>query len=443
MRVTQNMLSNTMMYNLNNSLSKMDRLQDMLATGKKISKPSQDPVVAVRGMFYRTSLMENEQFRRNTDEGVNWMDSSESAINESRDVLSRVKELMTQASSDTLDTTDREKIREELIQLRDHLGAVANTTAGGLYLFGGTDTLTAPYGEVKPGTPTPAGGQYDTLTYAPTVGYTNQNNASIDLEMSQSIYLSINVDGVQLFGQQKSGNIPDAPIMNITDPTKPEQLENQKNYNDAWKADLFGLMDKMINDLKPSPNATDRYGRLLAADSKGNPLYDPSTGQAILYDKNDPTHQILKKHNYITNDKGQLLAADAQGNPIPDPADPTNPTKTKLFQPNSTDYVLTSSEDAARPKSGKELTGYLTVIQSHTDNFLQVQAAVGARMNRIQMIQDRLDTQHDGTEKIMSDGEDADLAKVITDLQNQENVHRAALASGSRIIQPTLLDFLR
>jgi flagellar hook-associated protein 3 FlgL len=44
---------------------------------------------------------------------------------------------------------------------------------------------------------------------------------------------------------------------------------------------------------------------------------------------------------------------------------------------------------------------------------------------------------------MMSDNEDADTAKVITDLTSEESVQRAALSVGARVIQPTLVDFLK
>jgi flagellar hook-associated protein 3 FlgL len=44
---------------------------------------------------------------------------------------------------------------------------------------------------------------------------------------------------------------------------------------------------------------------------------------------------------------------------------------------------------------------------------------------------------------LLSKEEDADITKVIIDLKAQENVHRAALSAGARIIQPSLVDFLR
>jgi len=64
-------------------------------------------------------------------------------------------------------------------------------------------------------------------------------------------------------------------------------------------------------------------------------------------------------------------------------------------------------------------------------------------MNRLELIEDRLEDQEIVATKIMSENEDIEYEKVITDLITQESIHRAALAAGSRMIQPSLMDFLR
>ena len=64
MRVTQSMLSSNMLRNLNTSYSKMSKYQNMLDSGTVITRPSEDPVVAVKGMGYRVDLDKNEQFKR-------------------------------------------------------------------------------------------------------------------------------------------------------------------------------------------------------------------------------------------------------------------------------------------------------------------------------------------------------------------------------------------
>jgi len=54
MRITNNMLINNMLNNLNNNLNRMNKYQNQLATGKKISLPSDDPIVASRALKLRT-----------------------------------------------------------------------------------------------------------------------------------------------------------------------------------------------------------------------------------------------------------------------------------------------------------------------------------------------------------------------------------------------------
>jgi len=94
-------------------------------------------------------------------------------------------------------------------------------------------------------------------------------------------------------------------------------------------------------------------------------------------------------------------------------------------------------------KTGKDINEYLGYIDQHITNLLGVRAELGARMNRIELMEDRIDSQQVIAEKMLADNEDVDIEKVITDLKIQESVHRAALAVGARIIQPTLVDFLR
>jgi flagellar hook-associated protein 3 FlgL len=77
------------------------------------------------------------------------------------------------------------------------------------------------------------------------------------------------------------------------------------------------------------------------------------------------------------------------------------------------------------------------------DNLSAERSELGARYNRLEMIDDRIGQQEVMANRVLSDNEDADIERVITDLKTQESVHRAALGVGARILQPTLLDFLR
>ena len=74
---------------------------------------------------------------------------------------------------------------------------------------------------------------------------------------------------------------------------------------------------------------------------------------------------------------------------------------------------------------------------------VQGRAELGARMNRLELIEDRLEHQAIIAEDIMKTNEGVDFEEAVTNLLTQEVIHRAALSAGSKIIQPSLVDFLR
>ena len=144
MRVTDGMIASNVMFNINQSYGRLDRLFEQIQTQKKISRPSDDPVVAMKGMFYRTNVVEIEQFKRNFSEAHNWIETTDSAIGEATKVMERVRELTVQASNETYDEGQLQAIAEEISQLKDHLKSIANSKVGDKYIFNGTNTLNPP-----------------------------------------------------------------------------------------------------------------------------------------------------------------------------------------------------------------------------------------------------------------------------------------------------------
>ena len=85
----------------------------------------------------------------------------------------------------------------------------------------------------------------------------------------------------------------------------------------------------------------------------------------------------------------------------------------------------------------------LATVDNDINNVLRVRADVGARSNRLELSSNRLDSDTINFTKLMSENENVDMAETIMNLQNEENVYKASLAGGARIIQPSLVDFLR
>ncbi|MEC0271748.1 MULTISPECIES: flagellar hook-associated protein FlgL [Peribacillus] len=94
-------------------------------------------------------------------------------------------------------------------------------------------------------------------------------------------------------------------------------------------------------------------------------------------------------------------------------------------------------------ENGGDVSATLEGLDATINTFLGMQAQVGARQNRIELMTDRLKQQEVFATEILSKNEDVDIEKAIMDLTTQESVHSAALSIGAKIMQPSLLDFLR
>lgn len=140
MRVTNTMLINNMVYNVNHNLKSMEKLQYQLATGKKFRVPSDDPIGASKSLKFNTDISKLQQYKRNAEDARSWLDDTEAALSEINKVLNRAYELSVQAANGTYEGEDLNKIKEEIDQLKEHLLQVANTTYAGRHIFSGYKT---------------------------------------------------------------------------------------------------------------------------------------------------------------------------------------------------------------------------------------------------------------------------------------------------------------
>lgn len=105
--------------------------------------------------------------------------------------------------------------------------------------------------------------------------------------------------------------------------------------------------------------------------------------------------------------------------------------------------ILTSLKQALNTGNEPVLQGVMGRIDSRMSKMQAVWADVGARSNRAQLLSSRLSDLDLNLNDLLSKTEDANMEETIMNLRTAENVQRASLSAGSRIIQPTLVDFLR
>jgi len=142
MRITNNLLIHNMLWNMNNNLVSMNDKQTQLATGKKIHKPSDDPVGTTRVIKVKSDIVENAQYKENVRDAQSWLDVSENSLMDIKNLLQRTRELAVQASNDTYTSVETDKIAKEINQLLEEVIVNANSTIAGRYLFSGFNTDT-------------------------------------------------------------------------------------------------------------------------------------------------------------------------------------------------------------------------------------------------------------------------------------------------------------
>ena len=122
MRITNAMMSANTKNNININKLNEDRLNTQIATGQVISRPSEDPVVAIRALRLNTNLSQlNQYYKKNIPDAQAWLDVTETALKQTNQIFTNIKENLTTGASDQNTPNDRQKILESLKGLRAEL----------------------------------------------------------------------------------------------------------------------------------------------------------------------------------------------------------------------------------------------------------------------------------------------------------------------------------
>ncbi|VAX12617.1 Flagellar hook-associated protein FlgL [hydrothermal vent metagenome] len=125
---------------------KLSTVQDQVATGRRITRPSDDPVAAARVVNLRDTLATAEQQQKNIGAARTRLTMEESVLGNVTSIIQRVRELTVQANNDSLTPEDRGFVAEEVAQLNDELFNIANSTdSSGGFLFSGSKTKFRPF----------------------------------------------------------------------------------------------------------------------------------------------------------------------------------------------------------------------------------------------------------------------------------------------------------
>ena len=317
MRITNNMIIANMVRNISNNQQRENKYQTQLSTGKKISVPSDDPVVAARALKLRTDVAKIEQYKKNISDAQSWLNATDEALASIGKVLQTAREKMVQAANGTNTVEETQAIANEIKQLRTQAIHLSNATYSGRYIFSGFKT---------------------------------DQKVMIDDETDANFgKFAIDVDSA----------------------TRKEKIFYEVGVGDNININITG---------------------------------------GDLFNSQDTN--VASKGLAVTGETSSMI---------------------KMF-----DDVIAYMKDG----NFEQISLSLDNIDAEIQNVLRVRADIGARQNRMDLTEDRIENDLVNFTETMSLNEDIDIAETIMNLKNEENVYQASLAAGARIIQQSLVDFL-
>jgi flagellar hook-associated protein 3 FlgL len=537
MRLTNKLMADTVTGNLFKNIDQFLKTQNILSSGKRINKPSDDPIGMGKVLDYRKTICAIDQYDRNIAHGESWLDLTDSTLNAVGDSLIRAKELALSQANATANADTMKAVAEEVKNIYDYLLQLANTKLGNSYIFAGHKTDTPPFsrdddyiasynGEAEVTDITciadiagSLDGKYLTLSSPSTDYYVWYNVAGDSAEpvvagigigvdiltddsadtVASKTYAAINNIvglGAELSGDKvtvtnaAAGDVVNSvdndsgfSITTITQGTDGdkngisiiagENVEIDINVNGdeifLSKVNIF----EVLRELKVALETNDRDGEAEVTDILCNErstlsggeyftLSSPSEDYYVWYDINDNplddpavagrTGIEVEIGAFDTADEVASKTADAINKNIIGLGAELSDNKVTITNAvagavtNAYDYIDVagfSVDITTQGTDGNKISDQLGPLDDALDQILKARANVGAKLNRLEATENHWADFKLNITQMLSDTEDADMIKTVTDLASQEAAYQASLAASARIIQPSLIDFLR
>lgn len=336
MRVTNKMLSNNFLRDMNINLQNMQTLQQQMTSGKEIRKPSDDPFKVARAMQLNSDINANKQYNENISDTINWLDTTDTALGQAGNVLQRVRELLLSSGNAAYGSDEKRAIKDELNQKIGELSQILNTNFDGKYVFGGTRGTTKP------------------------------TDATVDATTGNTV-LSYKING--------------------SSPTPADEAAQIKMIKSSVSVEI----------------------------SQGVSIeYNVSAGNVMEFTSEDGTVYNLS----------DLLKGI------------TNHLDGKL---NDTDTAGSNVDKADGLINGSDLKGITDAI----NNLLKIRSEVGAKQNRMDSAKNKNEDENFNMTDMLTKTEDIDITEKTMQFANAQMVYMASLQTSAKVIQPTLMDFLR
>ncbi len=411
MRITSNMMGDNLINIIKKNAEKMMKLQNNISTGKKYRMPRENPVGVSNTIIFNRALFELEQFERNVDDGKSRLNMADGALASATDILQRIRELGVQGANGIYTKEDRAKIAVEIEELLEELVNIANTKYKGKAIFGGNETLEDPFKVTRTFSKYAGDRVISRVDYFGDMGEQNR-------EIGQGNVLAVNAPGNEVFWAETSSlfSSVDATDYIVRSDSKVRINGLEVNFK---AGDNIEMIASRINSAGIPVRAS--VNRM-----NGGIILETSSARDI----------------WIEDIEGSTVMRDI--GVVSGKTPPQNLSPSARYFGGTMFDMVKRLRDSLYMNDVEDIGGRaLGGMDLALGNLLKYRAELGVKANRLDIIKSRIIQDKTNIADVLSKNEDIDIARSITELKMLEVAYKAALGVSARVIQPTLLDFLR
>lgn len=374
-RVPSNIFMSKMATDIMNKQSAIAEVQEQIASGKKINRPSDNPAQSANLISMDETKSKLQQYQRNAITAEAKLSLEEATITGTVNALNRIRELVLSSNNGTLDDSSRTTINSEVVLKLDELFDLANTKdSNGEYLFSGSNTQSRPFNK---SVPVSYSGSDDALT------------ASIGLGRK----VPVSDSGADVFMRIRNGN-GDFSVYSTDSNTGTGQISKGS------------VVDRTIYDSRPY--------RIDFTSSTQFDIIDVNSGTAV---------QTAVNFNSQTNIEFAGISTSIIGKPAAGDSFDINPSTNQDVFSTVSNFIsaLTSAprSQADFAQYQQQLNEALSNIDNSLDHLNTSRSKVGNRLNSIDSSRDEIDSITLQLDRTRAGIEDADIAEAVTTLQSQ------------------------
>lgn len=408
-RISTNQIFDRSIQGILDNQANLSDIQQQLSSGKKLLRPSDDPVGAAQVVRLTEELDKLTQYKRNNDLLKNSLEQEEVVLSNINDSLNRARVLMIQAGNGIYDSADRKAIGIEIGEIRDEVFALMNSqNANGEYIFAGYQSQSPAFAF----SPSSAGNKY---TFQGDDGINN-------IRVSDAQTIQSNSSGKSVF-EDVLARLTSTITGSAGATSASVQVTQQAGF-DLFHENNYDAVTAANNDYQITVLAG---GTQVQIDNVG-------TGATV------STQSFTSGQPFVFNGL-EFNITGAPGSTVDFQLDP--PEKKNLAETLNDFFVALDDESISEGNYQEALKDALIGIDNGLTSLANATSALGGRQNVAQSVfESSLDLEI-ANKSARSVIEDVDYAEAVSELSKQETALQAAQATFSRVTGLSLFDFIR